>query len=167
MLMPTPISDAVFAGLEPAAVWAHFATLCRIPRPSKGEGALREALRQWALARKLNAIEDPAGNLILRKPASHGRESTPGVVLQAHLDMVCQKNPGVAHEFSRDPIQPLCRNGWMVAESTTLGADNGIGVALILALLDDPSLVHGPIEALLTVDEEAAWVAPGVSRRAC
>jgi dipeptidase D len=82
-------------------------------------------------------------------------KEAPGVVLQAHLDMVCQKNAGTAHDFSRDPIRPQCRDGWLLAEDTTLGADNGIGVALILAVFEDDALLHGPLEALLTVDEEA------------
>ncbi len=151
----TPPTDPVFSELAPARVWAHFAMLCRIPRQPKGEGALREQLRAWALARGLVAQVDSAGNLLLGKAASAGSESSPGVILQAHLDMVCQKNPGSAHDFSRDPIRPICRDGWLLAEETTLGADNGIGVALILAVLEDRSLRHGPIEALLTVDEEA------------
>ena len=145
----------VFAGLAPAPVWQHFATLCAFPRPSKAEGPLREHLRAWAEARGLTATVDGAGNLIVRKPASPGREQAPGVVLQAHLDMVCQKNTGTAHDFRRDAIVPRLADGWLIADDTTLGADNGIGVALILAALEDDSLAHGPLEALLTVDEEA------------
>lgn len=161
------MNDAVFSGLQPANVWAHFSTLCAKPRASKQEAALRDSLRQWALARGLAAETDAAGNLIIRKPASTGREKCPGVVLQAHLDMVCQKNSDSNHDFSRDSIVPVLRDGWLVAEKTTLGADNGIGVALILAVLDDNSLRHGPIEVLLTVDEEAGMggargLAPGV-----
>ncbi|MBT9498772.1 MAG: aminoacyl-histidine dipeptidase [Zoogloea sp.] len=148
-------SDSVFASLTPAAVWAHFATLCHIPRPSKAEDALRDHLLDRALSRGLDATVDGAGNLIIRKPASPGHESAPGVVLQAHLDMVCQANADTPHDFTRDPIRPVLQGGWLVAEGTTLGADNGIGVALILAALEDPELVHGPLEALLTVDEEA------------
>ena len=147
--------DPVFAGLQPAAVWQHFATLCRIPRPSKAEGPVRDALQTWAHARGLATQVDEAGNLIIRKPASAGLEDAPGVVLQGHLDMVCQANSGTAHDFTRDPIRPTLREGWLVADDTTLGADNGIGVALILAALDDDTLAHGPLEALLTVDEEA------------
>ena len=159
--------DALFSGLQPAAVWKHFATLCRIPRASKQEAALRDALLTWAGGRGVGAEIDPAGNLIIRKPATPGREHCPGVVLQAHLDMVCQKNSDSAHDFSRDPISPDYREGWLVAEKTTLGADNGIGVALILAVLECDAMVHGPIEALLTVDEEAGMggargLAPGV-----
>ena len=145
----------VFRDLQPAAVWAHFATLCAIPRPSKGEAALREHLQAWAEARGLVTSVDAVGNLLLRKPASAGRESAPGVVLQSHLDMVCQNNADTPHDFSRDPITPVVRDGWLLAEGTTLGADNGIGVALMLAVLEDRSLVHGPLEALFTVDEEA------------
>lgn len=145
----------VFAGLQPAAVWAHFATLCRIPRASKHEAALRAELLAWSHERGLAAEVDAAGNLLIRKPATAGREHAPGVVLQAHLDMVCQKNGDSAHDFLRDPIVPVLDDGWLLAEKTTLGADNGIGVALILAVLDSRDIAHGPIEALLTVDEEA------------
>jgi len=148
-------SDPVFAALQPAIVWRHFATLCGFPRPSKAEGPLRDHLRQWAKARGLPTTVDAAGNLIVRKPASPGCEAAPGIVLQAHLDMVCQKDADVAHDFACDPIRPRLQGGWLVAEGTTLGADNGIGVALILAVLEDGKLAHGPLEALLTVDEEA------------
>ncbi|MBA4108379.1 MAG: cytosol nonspecific dipeptidase [Leptothrix sp. (in: Bacteria)] len=157
----------MFSELQPTAVWAHFATLCRIPRQSKQEAALRDHLRDWAIARNLPTQVDDAGNLIVRKPASPGRERVPGMVLQGHLDMVCQKNSDWPHDFSRDPIKPVLRDGYLVAEDTTLGADNGIGVAMILAVLEDPALTHGPIEALFTVDEEAGMggaqgLAPGV-----
>ena len=146
---------AVFSGLEPGIVWKHFATLCEIPRASKQEDRLRAHLHDWAVARGLHATVDGAGNLLIRKPASAGREHLPGVVLQAHLDMVCQSNADTPHDFSRDPIRPIGRDGWLVAEGTTLGADNGIGVALMLAVLEDDAFPHGPIEALFTVDEEA------------
>ena len=147
--------QAVFSGLEPAIVWNHFALLCAIPRASKQEAKLRQHLLAWAGQRGLVAAVDAAGNLIIRKPASPGRENVPGVVLQAHLDMVCQNNADTPHDFSRDPIRPQRRDGWLVADGTTLGADNGIGVALMLAVLEAADLEHGPLEALLTVDEEA------------
>ncbi len=144
-----------FSHLQPAPVWNHFATLCAIPRPSKKEAALREHLLAWAGQHHLESAVDAAGNLILRKPASPGCEDCPGVVLQGHLDMVCQQNAGTGHDFERDPIRPRLEDGWLVAEHTTLGADNGIGVALALATLEDPNLQHPPLEVLLTIDEEA------------
>lgn len=149
------MTASVFNNLEPGPVWAHFATLCAIPRPSKHEAALRDHLLAWAEARGLETRVDAAGNLILSKPASPGREDRPGVILQGHLDMVCQKNTGTDHDFQRDPIRPALKDGWLASENTTLGADNGIGVALALAALEDPDLVHPPLEVLLTVDEEA------------
>ena len=163
-----PAAD-VFDGLQPSSVWKHFATLCAIPRMSRQEARLREHIRAWALAQGLAARVDTAGNLIINKPGSAGFEAAPAMALQAHLDMVCQKNAGSAHDFTQDPITPVRREGWLEAEETTLGADNGIGVALILATLEDRRLVHGPLEALLTVDEEtgmsgAHGLAPGELR---
>jgi dipeptidase D len=141
--------------LPPRPVWAHFATLCEIPRSSLHEAALRQHLIEWAQARHIPAVVDDVGNLILRKPASPGCESLPGVILQGHLDMVCQANAGTKHDFERDPISAQVRDGWVVAEGTTLGADNGIGVALALAALEEPGLVHPVLEVLLTVNEES------------
>jgi dipeptidase D len=141
--------------LQPRSVWAHFATLCAIPRPSLHEAALRKHLIEWAQARHIAAIVDDVGNLTLRKPASPGCEAMPGVILQGHLDMVCQVNAGTQHDFERDAIDAVVRDGWVVAEDTTLGADNGIGVALALAALEEPGLVHPPLEVLLTVNEES------------
>ena len=153
--MSSSLNHSVFATLQPVTVWTHFETLCAIPRASKNESRLRDTLKAWAEERGLNATVDAAGNLIIRKPGSPGRESLPGVILQSHLDMVCQKNADSEHDFSRDSIKPILRDGWLIAEKTTLGADNGIGVALMLAVLEDTSLLHGPLEALFTVDEEA------------
>jgi dipeptidase D len=147
--------ESPFENLEPRAVWAHFATLCAIPRPSRHEAALRAHLVEWAAALGLEAEVDAVGNLVLRKPASPGCAGRPGVVLQGHLDMVCQKNAGTLHDFHADPLRPTLRDGWLIAENTTLGADNGIGVALALAALEDDALVHPPLEVLLTVNEEA------------
>ncbi|MFZ2335490.1 MAG: M20/M25/M40 family metallo-hydrolase [Sideroxyarcus sp.] len=141
--------------LQPRSVWAHFATLCAIPRSSLHEAALREHLIGWAQARGIVAVVDDAGNLILKKAASLGCEAMPGVILQGHLDMVCQANAGTQHDFERDPIHTLVRDGWVVAENTTLGADNGIGVALALAALEEADLSHPPLEVLLTVNEES------------
>ena len=143
------------AALEPTIVWEHFQTLCEIPRPSKHEEALRDYLKGWAELRGLEAVVDQVGNLIVRKPATPGYEDRPGVVLQGHLDMVCQANTGTEHDFFRDPIRPVLKDGWLIAENTTLGADNGIGVALALAVLSSDDIEHGPIEVLMTLDEEA------------
>jgi len=145
----------IVESLEPSAVWRHFDTLCRIPRPSKHERALREHLAGWAAARGFGTEVDGAGNLLIRKPATSGMEDRLAVALQGHLDMVCQKQPALAHDFHRDPIRPVLRDGWLTAEQTTLGADNGIGVALALAVLESDAIRHGPLEVLLTVDEEA------------
>lgn len=144
-----------FTPLEPAAVWRHFSTLCRIPRASGHEQALRDEIAAWARQRGLGVTVDATGNLIVSKPATPGCEDRPGVVLQGHLDMVCQKNAASAHDFLRDPIRAELRDGWLVADDTTLGADNGIGVALALAVLEADDIAHPPLEVLLTVDEEA------------
>jgi dipeptidase D len=136
-------------------VWRHFATICSIPRPSKQEDALRQTLADWAAERGFETLVDGAGNLLIKKPGSKGRENEPAVAMQAHLDMVCQANAGTVHDFTKDPITPVVKDGWLVAENTTLGADNGIGVAMGLAALEDDTLSHPPLEILLTVDEEA------------
>jgi dipeptidase D len=128
--------------------------LCAIPRSSLHEAALREHLIEWAQARGITAVVDGAGNLILKKSGSPGCEAMPGVIMQGHLDMVCQANAGTQHDFERDAIRTVVRDGWVVAEDTTLGADNGIGVALALAALEEPGLLHPPLEVLLTVNEE-------------
>ena len=141
--------------LQPASVWAHFAILCSIPRPSYKEAALREHLIQWARNRGITATVDIVGNLILSKPASLGKEGQSGVVMQGHLDMVCQANTGTQHDFEHDPINAVVHNGWVEAVGTTLGADNGIGVALALAVLEETDLIHPPLEVLLTVNEES------------
>ena len=141
--------------LQPRTVWAHFATLCAIPRASLQEAALVEHLIAWAQARNIAATVDTVGNLILRKPASAGCETQAGVILQGHLDMVCQANSGTAHDFERDAIRVTIEDGWVIAKDTTLGADNGIGVALALAALEAPDLVHPALEVLLTINEES------------
>ncbi|UTO18121.1 beta-Ala-His dipeptidase [Acinetobacter sp. Z1] len=144
-----------FSKLSPQAVWQHFETLCTIPRPSKHEQQLRQHLKDWAEQRNLETYVDDIGNLIIRKAAIVGKEHVAGVILQGHLDMVTQANRGTQHDFFKDPIQPVLKDGWLIAENTTLGADNGIGVALALAVLESNDIAHGPIEVLLTIDEEA------------
>lgn len=141
--------------LHPPLVWSHFAALCTIPHPSNHEQAVKRHLIDWADIHGIAHIEDAVGNLILRKAASPGCESAPGVILQGHLDMVCQANTGTVHDFERDAINAQICDGWVVAKNTTLGADNGIGVALALAALEHTGLVHPALEVLLTVNEES------------
>ncbi|EXB46851.1 aminoacyl-histidine dipeptidase [Acinetobacter sp. 1000160] len=144
-----------FSKLSPQVVWQHFETLCTIPRPSKHEQQLRQHLKDWAEQRNLETYVDDVGNLIIRKAATAHKEHVAGVILQGHLDMVTQANRGTQHDFFKDPIRPVLKDGWLIAENTTLGADNGIGVALALAVLESNDIAHGPIEVLLTIDEEA------------
>ncbi len=140
--------------LSPQSLWQHFDQLLTIPRGSKEETAARAYVLDIAAGLDLVAIETNGGNVLVRKPATSGCESAPSVVLQAHLDMVQEKNSGTPHDFALDPIRPVRDGSWLVAEGTTLGADNGIGVAAMLALMADGEMVHGPLEFLFTVDEE-------------
>lgn len=140
--------------LEPRTLWDHFAALSAIPRPSKREQRAAEWVASLGARIGAEVRRDAAGNVVLAVPASTGRERAPIVVLQSHLDMVCEKNSGVAHDFDRDPILLRTDGEWLRATETTLGADNGIGVASALAAATDPSVVHGPLELLFTVDEE-------------
>jgi dipeptidase D len=144
----------VSAPLEPALLWERFFELTRIPRPSKEEGAAREHVLAWAAARSSEAHIDAEGNVVVRIPASDGRESAPVVVLQSHLDMVCERDPASPFDPREGRIDVRVEDDWVVAEGTTLGADNGIGVAAALAVADDPNVAHGPLELLFTVSEE-------------
>ncbi len=141
--------------LPPPWLWNFFAQICQIPHPSKQEAALRDWITDLAMTRDLAVLRDSKGNLLIRKPASPSMEQVQPVILQAHLDMVPQANADSGHDFSRDPIQPYIDGDWVRAKGTTLGADNGIGLAACLAVLTDPTLKHGPLEVLFTVDEEA------------
>jgi dipeptidase D len=147
------MSNAV-AGLEPVLVWKYFAEFSRIPRCSKHEEAAARYVLATARRLGLEARQDQAGNVVVRKPASPGRERVPSVCLQGHLDMVCEKNAGTKHDFSKDPIELVRKGNTLMADGTTLGADNGIAVATNLAIMEDRSLQHGPLEFLFTVDEE-------------
>ncbi|MCC4265012.1 aminoacyl-histidine dipeptidase [Oceanimonas baumannii] len=141
--------------LAPETLWGFFDTICSIPHPSGHEAALRSWISNWANGQGLPVLQDEVGNLIIKKPASPGMENRKGVVLQAHLDMVPQANAGTEHDFTQDPIRPRIDGDWVCASGTTLGADNGIGMAACLAVLADQTLIHGPLEVLLTVDEES------------
>ncbi|MBB6276362.1 aminoacyl-histidine dipeptidase [Porphyromonas circumdentaria] len=152
--------------LKPELVWRYFHEITQVPRPSKKEEKILAYLKKFAEDRKLDYSQDEAGNIVIRKAATPGYENLKTVVLQSHVDMVCEKNNDTVHNFDTDPIRTVIDGEWVRAEGTTLGADNGIGVAAELALLDDDSLEHGPIECLFTVDEEtgltgAMNLAPG------
>jgi dipeptidase D len=144
----------VLTGLNPTALWNHFEDLCSIPHPSKHEEKIREHIVAWAKGLGLETVVDEVGNVIIRKPATPGMENRKGIVLQGHLDMVPQKNNDTQHDFEKDPIIPRIDGEWVKATGTTLGADNGIGVAATMAVLEAKDLVHGQVEALFTIDEE-------------
>jgi dipeptidase D len=153
--------------LEPKPVWKQFEKLAAIPRPSTKEAAVRDYVLGLAKSLGLEAVVDAAGNVVVRKPATKGREGAVMAALQGHLDMVCEKNEGTAHNFDTDPIR-LVRDGeWLKADGTTLGSDNGVGVAAALAVMEATDIAHGPLEFVFTIDEEtgltgASEFAPGV-----
>ncbi|HBL18351.1 MAG: cytosol nonspecific dipeptidase [Elusimicrobia bacterium GWA2_69_24] len=155
--------------LKPSAVWRHFQDICAIPHPSKHEAAISKFLAEFGRKLGLETVVDHVGNVVIRKPATPGMEGRVGVILQGHMDMVPQKNREVRHDFTKDPIQVRIVGERVTATGTTLGADNGIGVAAAMAVLEAKDLSHGPIEALITVDEEAGMTGanelkPGVLR---
>ncbi len=140
--------------LEPKIVWKHFYSLTQIPRPSKKEEKVIEFMKNFGESLGLDTFVDEVGNVIIKKPATAGMENLKTIVLQGHLDMVPQKNSDNDHDFEKDPIDAYVDGEWVTAQGTTLGADNGIGVAAAMAVLESKELVHGPIEALFTIDEE-------------
>jgi dipeptidase D len=142
------------ANLEPQPIWKHFDRLAAIPRASTKEAAARDYIRRLATKLGLEPVQDAAGNLVVRKPARPGREGAPMALLQGHLDMVCEKNEGTAHDFDTDPIKVVRDGDWLRAEGTTLGADNGVGVAASLAVMESEDIAHGPLEFAFTIDEE-------------
>jgi dipeptidase D len=148
------MSRAALTDLEPALVWERFAELTRIARPSKAEDLAREHVLAWAAARSLEARTDDVGNVVVRVPATSGREDAPTVVLQSHLDMVCERDPESPFDPRDGRIDVSVDEDWVGAEGTTLGADNGIGVAAAMAVVDEPDVEHGPLELLFTVSEE-------------
>ncbi len=140
--------------LKPAGVFRYFEEICQIPRPSKNEAKIIAYLQAFGKQHQLETHTDEAGNVLIRKPATPGMEACKTVALQSHVDMVCEKNNDVRHDFLNDPIETVIEGEWMKAKGTTLGADNGIGIATSLAILADNSIEHGPLECLFTVDEE-------------
>jgi len=152
--------------LQPEKVWYYFDEVCKIPRPSKQEGKIAAWLIEFGHKHELETLSDAVGNVLIRKPGTKGKENAKGVVLQSHMDMVCEKNADTKHDFDTDSIQPVIDGEWVKAKGTTLGADDGIGVAAQLALLASDDIAHGPLECLFTVDEEtgltgAFGLAPG------
>ncbi len=141
-------------GLKPELVWKYFGEISKIPRGSKNEAAMTKYVLDTAKKLGLEANADKSGNVVVRKKASAGRESARSVALQGHLDMVCEKNKDKVHDFTKDPITLVRKGNMLMADGTTLGADNGIAVATNLAIMEDNSLQHGPLEFLFTVDEE-------------
>jgi dipeptidase D len=140
--------------LEPKAVWKYFDEITQVPRPSKKEGKVILYLENFAAKHHLPLKKDAVGNILIAKNATKGYENLPVVILQSHVDMVCEKNSDVVHDFENDPIETIVDGEWLRANGTTLGADNGIGMAAELALLASDDVAHGPLECLFTVDEE-------------
>ena len=159
------MSNAI-EGLQPALVWKYFAEIAKIPRGSKHEEKISKYVVETAKKLGLAAKADKLGNVVVKKPASPGKERVRSVALQGHLDMVCEKNKETVHDFSKDAIELVRRGNFLMADGTTLGADNGIAVATNLAIMEDKTLVHGPLEFVFTIDEEtgltgAAGLEPG------
>lgn len=146
--------NEAIANLEPKKVWSYFKEILEIPRPSKKEDKIKAYLIDFGKKHNLETLTDEVGNVLIRKPATPGMENRKSVVLQSHMDMVCEKNSDTDHDFDNDPIEVYIEDGWVTAKGTTLGGDDGIGVAAALAVLASDDIKHGPVEALFTVDEE-------------
>jgi len=146
--------STVLTGVEPQEIWKHFEALAAIPRASTKEAAAREHVLKLAKQLGLEAIVDEAGNVVVRKPAYKGRESAPVTALQGHLDMVCEKNEGTDFNFDTDGIRMVRKEDWLYADGTTLGSDNGVGVAAALAVMESKTIKHGPMEFVFTIEEE-------------
>ena len=144
--------------LKPECIWRNFDALTQVPRPSGHLEKIQQFLLDFAAQAGVEAIKDSGGNIVMRKPATPGMENRKGIILQAHMDMVPQKSKESKHNFETDPIETYIDGDWVKAKGTTLGADNGLGVATIMAVMEDKTLVHGPVEALITADEETHMV---------
>lgn len=140
--------------LKPELIWKCFDAITKVPRPSCHEEQIRDFLLKFAADNNIEVRTDAVGNVVMTKPATPGHESAPTVILQSHMDMVCEKNSDVDHDFHKDAIQTYVDGDWVKARGTTLGADNGIGMAAAMAVMADKDLVHGPVEALFTINEE-------------
>ena len=146
--------NKAFENLQPESIWRNFSEVMAIPRPSKHEELISAYLEKWGKEHGLETLRDELGNILIRKPATKGYENAPSVCLQAHMDMVCEKNSDKQFDFYKDPIQPVLNGEWLGADGTTLGADDGIGVATGMAILEANDIEHGPLECLFTIDEE-------------
>ena len=142
------------AKLTPECIWRNFDALTQVPRPSGHVEKVQQFLLDFAKKVGVEAFQDPAGNIVMRKPATPGMENRKTVTFQAHMDMVPQKTPDSKHNFETDPIETVIKDGWVYANGTTLGSDNGMGVAAIMAIMEAKDLKHGPVEGLITRDEE-------------
>ena len=140
--------------LQPQGIWKAFYSLTQVPRPSGNLDKVQAFLLQWAETNGFEAFKDNAGNIVVRTPATPGMEDRKMVTMEAHMDMVPQKLPDSPHDFLTDPIQTYIDGDWVKAKGTTLGADDGMGIATAMAIFEDKSLKHGPLEAIFTVDEE-------------
>ena len=149
---------STIADLSPKCIWKNFYDLTQCPRPSRKEEKIVEFAYNFGKKLGLETIKDEAGNVIIRKPATKGMEDRKGIILQGHLDMVPQKNSDVEFDFEKDPIKTRIEGDWVWATGTTLGADNGLGVAAAMAVLESDDIKHGPIEALFTTTEETGMV---------
>ena len=161
------MSSEIIKGLEPPILWQRFYEITQVPRPSKKEGKILAHMRNLFKELNISFKEDAVGNIVASLPATKGYENSSTVVLQGHVDMVCEKNKETKHDFDNDPITMVKEDGWIKAKGTTLGSDNGIGVAAALSIITDKDVVHGPVEILLTIDEEtgltgATKVEPGL-----
>ena len=152
--MATTKKQTSISELQPKEVWRHFYALTQIPRPSKKEQKAAEYILEFGKKLGLKSIKDEIGNIIISKPATPGLEKCRGIILQAHIDMVPQKNNDKKHDFEKDPIEAYVDGEWLTANGTTLGADNGIGVAAAMAVLESKTIAHGSLEVLITIDEE-------------
>jgi dipeptidase D len=155
------VANMSLSGLKPKSLWEHFEKFLAIPHTSGNEAGMAEYLLSYAESKGFESEKDEAGNVVVRVPASAGKESAPTVVLQGHMDMVGEKNSDVEHDFLTDPIDAYIDGDWVTAKGTTLGADNGIGLAAALAAAESDEVTHGPIEILATVDEEVGLTGAG------
>jgi dipeptidase D len=155
------MSEQVIDGLKPEILWKRFYEITKVPRPSKKEEKILKYFKELFNELNVPVKQDKVGNIVAYVPATKGYEKAPVVILQGHVDMVCEKNRNIQHDFDNDPLKLKKVNGWITAEGTTLGSDNGIGIAAAAAIISDKDSVHGPIEILLTVDEETGLTGAG------